>query len=238
MRDCCSSVSARRLSGSNRVGMTCQRDTLVRAMRGVLSPSSSLRNMPEVALEKLLSVRVRINDAFVLSHFGYVLSRDVSGGLTKMHTARLRSRDVDSRAARRDLWTPIHTIDDLEKFLSGLADAVEKLLHTSIIDHAQVRLLSAQVRRAWHAHGGHTDIKQLKQAVEQRLTEHAEKVRAFASNQQGPVPNLNEWEQLSKTMLEEATNAGYILNLNETRGHPSQKFLETKEERRDRRRSG
>lgn len=209
------------------VAMVPEVHTFVRAMRGVLSPSYSLRNMPEVDLAKLLSMRVTVNDAFVLAHFGYVLSRDFSGALTKMHTFRLRSRDVDSRSARRDLWTPIHTIDDLETCLSGLADAAEQMLHPTILDHAQVRLLSAQVRRAWHFHGGHTDVKKLKEAVEQRLSEHAENVGAYASDRQGSMPNLNEWGQLSKTLIDQAKNAGYILNLNDARVHLSQKYQET-----------
>lgn len=82
-------------------------------------------------------------------------------------------------------------MNDLEKCLSGLADAAEQMIHPSILDHAQVRLLGAQVRRAWQQHGGNTDIGKLKMAVEQRLSEHAANVRAYATDPQGSIPNLN-----------------------------------------------
>lgn len=41
------------------------------------------------------------------------------------------------------------------------------------------------------------------------------------------MPNRNEWEQQSKTLLDQAKNAGFILKLNDARINPSQKFSET-----------
>lgn len=47
----------------------------VRYILGLLCQASSGRSILEFALEKLLSMRVTINDTFILSHFGYLVSR-------------------------------------------------------------------------------------------------------------------------------------------------------------------
>lgn len=134
---------------------------------------------------------------------------------------------MDSRAARRDIRAPIHDINDIENCLSGLTDVAEQMLHPLILDHAQVIFLGAQVRRAWQFYGGRTNVSKLKLEVEQRLSERAENVRAYETIPQGNVPNLNEWGDLSKYLPDQATNAGYIVNLNDSaQREPSQEFGE------------
>lgn len=128
------------------------------AIRAEISLTTALRQIPAVAIAKMLSLRISKGEKFFLEHFGHVLWRDIDHPvyLSKIKTSL---GDILVTKARKDIWAKIETITDLANAMTGLLSIVERMLHSTIICSSALRRMWQTLEQAHNMYGGFADMK-------------------------------------------------------------------------------
>ncbi len=177
------------------------------SVREELYRENSLRMVPEVALAKLLTLRMGTNDNFVFEFFGHVAFKDNSEDPTGLMVIKGVSRDVQARKARKDAWMMVRKVEHIENIIQGMARAARHLLHPSILSHTELIELGYVIKAAYEDYGGRTSIAGLFSAFKTRMVEHAALVRARVSGSGKEIPSLTEWGKRSSTIFTRAVEA-------------------------------
>lgn len=175
--------------------------------REALCPTDSIRSFPEAALAKLVTLRMGPNDNFLLEALGPLAVKDAysSHGATK--TVSILGAPMEITQAGKELFCPLDSIHDLSNVIDGLADAVQYLLHPSIMNHAQLRKLGSMLETGWMNRAGHMEVRALVDVLKVRLAEHAVAVRSKSDNQSMILKPLNELDERSLEMYNEANQS-------------------------------
>lgn len=172
--------------------------------RDLCGEQASLHSFPEVALARLLTLRLSKEDGFMLDMFGLVMVKDVSMTQNTTKAVRLRGKDVDVRRPRNDQWLPVFSIKAMKHVMEGIATATQALLHPSILCHTQLRALGALITKAWIESGGYMEINALYEIFQTRLEEHAVSVRAKVAGEIELLPHLCTLGPRSSPMMVQA----------------------------------
>lgn len=174
--------------------------SLVTAIRAEVSPITALRQIPAVAIAKVLSMRISRGEKFFLEHFAYVLWRDTDHAvyLGKIKTSL---GDILVTKARKDVWTRIETINDLSNAMTGLISIVERLINPTMLCSGALRRMWHTLERVHNAYGGFADIEEMLEIAMVRLEEHCRDVRNKVLGTLYTVPQLDEWQSRSEPLF-------------------------------------
>lgn len=147
------------------------------AVRDEMYKENSLRLVPEVALTKLLTLRMRTSDGLRLELFGGVAFKDISDETPDFVKVQAATRNILTRKAKNHRWISVETMPQLWDVIEGVALAAKRLHHTTVLSWVQVIELGLMLKGAHFTHGGATSVKGLFRTFIYRLSEHAEAVR-------------------------------------------------------------
>lgn len=110
----------------------------IRSIRLELCGELSLRHLPEVAIAKVILLRLGTTDNMVYEHFAPLAFKVSSSEPTKATFIKGGSRDVQVQKARSDIRLPVRTIADQEGVIQGLALVARRVLHPSTLCHMEL----------------------------------------------------------------------------------------------------
>lgn len=146
-------------------------------VREELYKENSLRIVAEVALLKLMTLRMGSKDSFCLEVFGAVAWRDPSEELAGLVTVKGVTRDFQARRANKVAWVPVSSIHYLMNVIEVFAEAAQRFLHDSILSSGELYEVGRVLKRAWMEHDGRARVDGLHSAFKARLAEHAAAIR-------------------------------------------------------------
>lgn len=109
--------------------------------RELCGEEACLYSFPEVALVRLMTMRLSRQDGFMMDVFGLTLVKDISLAHNTARVVQLHGKDVDVRKPRNDQWWPIACMESLRHAMDGVSITAQRLLHLSLLSHIEIRQL-------------------------------------------------------------------------------------------------
>lgn len=182
------------------------------AMRQKLcGEQSSLYSFPEVALARLLTLRLSKKNGFMLDVFGLTMVKDVSNQHNSTKQVRLHGKDVDVRRPRNDHWLSTYTVESLRHAMEGLAFAAKHLLPPSVLRHLEIRELASLISKLWVDKGEYVETTELYDIFQMRLDEHSMSVRAKVAGE------LDEIDHLRSSVMMQQIKATADIRISQSR---------------------
>lgn len=129
---------------------------------------------------------------FVSEHFGFVTWKDPTIGPRRISKVKGLYRHMYALQAKRDMWAPIESIEDLSNVIEGLQSAARRIMHPSILSGDDLAALRGQIKHVCIEHGVRARIGTLTEAVKARLEGYVQMIRRRATSSTVEVPPLNQ----------------------------------------------
>lgn len=182
-------------SDLSKIDMSPRMSDFIKTVQMELYRPGGHRWVPEIALLKLLTMRFGSEDQFVLNHFGLLMFEDDSDAPKKPLHIKGPTRTLTVEPARGHIWERIRTWAQLTAVLDGLADAVHRLLHPSILSRDDILALGRALRKIYDDSQARANISDLKQILTQKLSERARDLRTLAAGAAADLPPFDSFEE-------------------------------------------
>jgi len=182
-------------SDLSKIDMTPRLSDYIRTVQMEMYRKGGHRLVPEIALLKLLTMRFGINDSFVLNFFGHLMFEDTSEEPKAPKQLKGPTRTLTVEAPREHVWEPINTWAQLTAVIDGLGDAVDRLLHPSIISRNDILSLGRALRKIYDDSQARATVYDLRQILKHKLSERCRDLRAIAAGASANLMSMDEFDE-------------------------------------------
>jgi len=180
-------------SDLSKIDMTPRMKDYISTMQMAMYKKGSCRWVPEMALLKLITLRFTEQDRFVLSHFGHILYEDKSDAPRTIMHLKGATRSLQVMKPFDHWWAKITYWPNLTDVMDGLGDAIEKLLHPSLISRNDIDSLRRELRSIYDDSQGRASVPDLKRILVHKLSERCRDLRSIAAGGTVELEPFNEF---------------------------------------------
>lgn len=148
----------------------------------ILFRPDSLRQIPFVALVKLIVMQLGHDDRWYLAHFGTLFVRETHPRVYRRRKIQGAYRELYAMNEPTHIFAPLNTNSHLLQAVNGLRAASDKLLHPSTLNGSDIMQLFCKTISIYDNNDGRAEILLLVDAFCMRISEHATSVRQYAVN--------------------------------------------------------
>jgi len=182
-------------SDLSKIDMTPRMKDYISTMQMAMYKKGSSRLVPEMALLKLVTLRFTEQDRFVLNHFGHILYEDKSDAPRAIMHLKGATRSLQVMKPYDHWWAKIMYWPHLTDVMDGLGDAIEKLLHPSLISRNDIDMLRRELRKIYDDSQGRASVPDLKRILVHKLSERCRDLRSIAAGGTVELEPFNEFNQ-------------------------------------------